>query len=468
MKTMMRTTLLGVLMASAATGAMAQTADERIAALEAKIAALSGELADIKAATIKAEAERKKSATTALSSGRPTISTRDGQKFAVRAVAQFDAAAYDEKRGANDLNSGTNFRRARLGVEGTFAKDWNYALTGEFGGSGSESAVLNQAYIEYAGWKPGGVPVRLRVGAWATPAGLEDATSNSEGLFLERAAAPELVRNIAGGDGRTGVGAFANGERWYASGVLTGAVAGTPAAPEFDEQVGYLGRLAFSPAGDKEWALHVGGNIGGVLKVTDTGAGAARTRQLRLRERPELRVDGTRLVDTGNISATGATAYGAELGGFYKNLQVSAEAFRIDLDRTGGSNPSFDGWYVQGAWTITGEHHVWSSQTGGFKGIKPKTNFNPAEGAWGAVEIAGRYSVLDLDDNAGRRGAATPAGGIRGGEQTIVSAALNWYPNPVVRFQLQYQNIDVDRLSATGVAVGDDANVVSIRSQFSF
>lgn len=465
---MMRTTLLAVLMAGVASGALAQTAEERIAALEAKIAALTGELADIKAATVKAEQERKKSATASLSNARPTLSTGDGQKFAVRAIGQFDAAHYDEKRGANDLNSGTNFRRARLGVEGTFARDWNYALTGEFGGSGSESANLNQAYIEYAGWKPGDVPVRLRIGAWATPTGLEDATSNTEALFLERAAVAEMVRNIAGGDGRSGLGAFAHGERWYGSAVLTGGVAGTPPAPEFDEQVGYLTRLAFSPAGDKDWALHVGGNVQGVLKVTDTGAGALLTRQVRLRERPELRVDGTRLVDTGALNATGVTAYGAELGAFYRNLQVSAEAFRVDVDRPSVANPRFDGWYVQGAWTLTGEHHVWSSQSGGFKGIKPAKTFNPAEGAWGAVEIAARYSVLDLDDNAGVRGAATPAGGIRGGEQKIASAVLNWHPNAVYRFQLQYQRVDVDRLNAAGVEVGDDADIVSLRSQFAF
>jgi len=222
------------------------------------------------------------------------------------------------------------------------------------------------------------------------------------------------------------------------------------------------------PAGAKDWGLHVGGNLQGVLKVTDTGAGAASTRQLRLRERPELRVDGARLVDTGALNADGLTAYGGELGAFYKNLQVSAEAFRIGVDRTPGFNPRFDGWYVQGAWTITGEHHVWSSASGGFKGIKPRKTFNPAEGAWGAVEIAACYSVLDLNDHAGVRGAATPAGGVRGGEQKIATAILNWRPNPVYRFQLQYQRVDVDRLSATGVEVGEDVDIISLRSQFAF
>jgi phosphate-selective porin len=57
---------------------------------------------------------------------------------------------------------------------------------------------------------------------------------------------------------------------------------------------------------------------------------------------------------------------------------------------------------------------------------------------------------------------------VRGGGQKIASAVLNWYPNPVFRFQLQYQRIDVDRLSAAGLQVGEDVDVVSFRSQFAF
>jgi len=473
MKNFLRTSALAVLLAGASTHALAQTADERIAALEAKIAALTGELSELKAETKKANQDlnKKLAATATVSNGRPTITTADGaNKFAIRAVAQFDAAAYDRRNtvpNGTDFNSGTNFRRARLGIEGTVAKDWNYTLTGEFGGSGSESAQLNAAFIEYAGWKPAeGVAARLRIGAWATPTGLEDATSNTEGLFLERASVAELVRNIAGGDGRSGVGVLANGERWTATAVFTGGLVG--GAGEFDEQTGFLTRVAFAPVLGKDFAVHIGGNLQGVLNVADTGAGAANVTQVRLRERPELRVDGTRLVDTNALSADGVTAYGGELGAHYRNLQVSAEIFRVEVDRTTGFNPRFGGWYVQGAWTITGEQHAWSSAAGGFKGVKPSKAFSPADGTWGAWEIAGRYSVLDLDDHAGNPGAATPAGGVRGGEQKIATVGLNWYPNAVYRFQAQYQRVDIDRLNATGVQVGEDVDIVSLRSQFAF
>jgi phosphate-selective porin OprO and OprP len=469
---------LGLLLSSVASAAMAQpTTEQRIAELEALVKDLASQIADLKTQTGAAVQDVRNQASanaTSLANARPTISTADGtQKFAVRGLVQFDAAAYDEDEsvpGANDLSSGTNFRRARLGIEGTFAKDWNYNLTGEFGGSGGEAAQLNQAYVEYAGWKPFDLtnPVRLRLGAWATPTGLEDATSNAESLFLERAAVSELVRNFAGGDGRTGVGILANGDHWYADAVLTGAVVGTPAAPEFDEQYGYLTRVAFNPFYSPDYAVHIGANVQGVLSPADTAAGLATTQVLRLRERPEIRVDGTRLVDTGNITADSLTSYGLELGATYKRFHVAGEAFQIDVDRIGSFDPSFSGWYAQAAWTLTGESHLWNAANGGFRGIKPAANFDPAAGKWGAFEVALRYSVLDLNDGQGLAGAATPAGGVRGGEQKITTLGLNWYPNAVFRFLLDYQDIDIDRLNGVGLQVGEQIKVISLRSQVAF
>lgn len=472
MKNLLRTSTLAVLVAGLSSQAMAQTADERIAALEAKIDALTRELSDLKAETRKVnrEADRKPAATVTIADARPTIVSADGaNKFAIRGILQFDAAAYDAAPGGTDFNSGTNFRRARLGVEGTVARDWNYNLTGEFGGGGGvEATQLIGAFIEYTGFRPLGpdATVRLRIGGWATPTGLEDATPNVEGLFLERAAVAELVRGLAGGDARSGAGVLANGQRWTATAVFTGGLVGNTG--EFDEQTGFLTRLAFSPVAGKTYALHVGGSIQGVLSPADTGAGATKITQVRLRERPELRVDGTRLVDTGALSSDGLTAYGAELGAYYRNLQISAEAFRIEVDRTGAFNPRFGGWYVQAAWTLTGESHAWTSATGGFRGVKPARAFSPADGIWGAWEIAGRYSVLDLDDHAGVAGAAAPAGGVRGGEQKVITVGLNWYPNAVYRFQAQYQHVDVDRLNAVGAQVGEDVDIVSLRSQIAF
>jgi phosphate-selective porin OprO/OprP len=455
--------------------ALALTA--RLDALEQHNADLEAQIADLKAQVAGGEQAIRQDAAAqpkvSLANGRPQISTPDGNfKFALRSVVQFDAADYSVSplRTDNDLGSGTNFRRARFGFDATAYKNWSFSLWAEFGGSGGETPVLNQAYLEYVGFKPfgQGVDLRLRGGAWATPAGLEDATSNTESLFLERAAIAELVRGLAAGDGRTGAGVFANGQRWYGSVVWTGKVVGVPATPEFDQQSGYIIRAAFNPLHGSDYDAHLGGSAQGIISAADLTVGPGKSRIIRLRERPEMRVDGNRLVDTGNINAGSENTYGLEAGASFRNFYGAGEWYKIKVNRDGASNPDFSGWYLQGAWTVTGERHVWSSANGGFRGIRPDKPLGGEGGGLGAWEVAARYSVLDLNDNAGVAGRPTPAGGIRGGEQKITTVGLNWYPNALVRFLLDYQWARVDRLSAAGANMGEDVNILSFRSQFAF
>lgn len=484
--------------ASWAQSSPADSTDARIAVLEEQLAAMQAEIAALRAQAQSDEAAPAPTAQTnrapqvSLANGRPTLTSADERfRFALRGTLQYDVAQYlqddplapnnrrSDSANPSDLNSGANFRRARFGFEGTAFNDWNYALIYELGGSGVESAGITQAFVEYAGWKPwDDVALRFRIGAWATPTGLEDATSNTESLFLERAAIAELVRGMAGGDGRTGAGVFANGERWYGSLALTGATVSNTG--EFDEQTGYLARLAFSPLSGENYNLHIGANASGVIDPADTDPGAGSLQSLRLRERPELRVDSQRFLDTGALPADGLTAYGFELGASWNSFYVAGEAFQIDLSRTDGfADPSFGGWYVQGAYALTGERRRWNAANGGFQGLRPTTPFNLATGDWGAWELAARYSVLDLNDNEGSLGLATPIGGVRGGEQTITTVGLNWYPNSVIRFLLDYQWVEIDRLEpenssivvpapGVGAQIGQEFEILSLRSQFAF
>jgi phosphate-selective porin OprO/OprP len=499
--TVLRTAALAALLCSVAPAALAQTITTaapapsgisqeaalslaaRLDALEKRNEALEAQVADLKAQVVAGESiireEVHAQPSVSLANARPTFTSPDGAfKIALRSVVQFDAARYDVSplRTDNDLGSGTNFRRVRFGFDGTAYKDWNFALWGELGGSGGEVAGLNQAWVEYAGWKPFGLaePLRLRIGAWATPTGLEDATGNTESLFLERAAVAELVRGVAGGDGRTGVGAFTKGDNWYAGAVLTGKVVGVPTTAEFSQQSGYILRAAWNPIHSADYDAHLGVSLQGVLEPADTAAGTAEATALRLQERPELRVSSLRLVDTGAIASNGLQALGLEGGASWKSLYAAGEWFKIDVSRqfVGAArspfDPAFSGWYLQGAWALTGEHHAWSSANGGFNGIRPARPFSLQKGGWGALELAARYSELDLNDHAGAPGAVAPLGGIRGGEQKISTLGVNWYPNSVVRFLLDYQRINVDRLNAAGGRLDTDVNVLSLRSQFAF
>lgn len=465
--------------------------------LEKQVLSLRGQAAVSEKAIAEKAAEPKAS----MAGGRPTFSSADGQfTAALRGAVQLDAASYDQgrpgpaasdfRRGslgdategerARDLADGTNLRRVRLGIEGKAWGDWGYNILVDFGGSGvEEPGRIISAYVDYTGLKG----VRLRAGAFPQTTGFEDATSSSSTLFLERAAAAELVRNLAGGDGRTGLAAMASGGRWSLAGTLTGGVI---QASSFDEQTGFIGRATFAPVLTKDAVVHLGANANLIFQPAATGpdippAGAATP--VRLRERPELRVDGTRLVDTGAVDADGVTALGLEVGLRFRNLSLQGEHFWIDVDRrtAGLSDPEFTGWYLQGAWTITGEPRRYSAVAGGFDAPKVDAPFDLARGTWGVWELAARYSDLDLDHLAGAAGTAPVPGAVRGGEQKIFTLGLNWYPNANVRFLADYQRVDVVRLSPGGAAfgagaltppagaqIGQDYDVWSIRTQYAF
>jgi phosphate-selective porin OprO/OprP len=196
-----------------------------------------------------------------------------------------------------------------------------------------------------------------------------------------------------------------------------------------------------------------------------------------LRQRPELRVDGTRLIDTGDLSADSVLAYGVEIGAQWRNALAMSEVYWIEVDRPGVIlDPAFGGWYVEGAWTLTQERRRWNPVRGGFGGVRPLHPFDPARDQWGAFELAVRYSVLDLNFNESVLGAPIPLDGVRGGEQKIITMGVNWYPNSVIRFLLDTLFVDVDRLNpgvfttipAEGAQIGQDYWAIALRSQMAF
>jgi len=107
--------------------------------------------------------------------GRLTVETPDGAfSLALRSTVQFDGGYFSQGRNPAgvDLNSGTNFRRAQLGVVGTLWRDWSYNFTYDFGGSGTENrGYVYRAYIQYDGL----APLAFRVGAFSAFDSIEDA-----------------------------------------------------------------------------------------------------------------------------------------------------------------------------------------------------------------------------------------------------------------------------------------------------
>ena len=60
-------------------------------------------------------------------------------------------------------------------------------------------------------------------------------------------------------------------------------------------------------------------------------------------------------------------------------------------------------------------------------------------------------------------------GGIFGGLQQIFGVALSWYPNDWVRFYLQFQYSQIDKLNAAGTAqIGQHFETLAGRMQVAF
>jgi phosphate-selective porin OprO/OprP len=551
--------LAGVALSAVLSGsAWAQSPDEsardaRIAKLEAAVETLQGELAqdqtlrqenaelksdvrqlqaqvtDLKATTIQQLDDVRQSASNQPSvsfpNGRPTFATADGQFTAsLRGQLQLDTAAYfqaapgptstDLRRDgpalgsstsntdaahARDLKDGTDWRRARIGIDGTAYGDWDYRLLFDFGGSGVEDAgQLYEGWAQYSGLKP----FHFRVGAWAQPIGLEDQMSSNAQLFLERPGISDVARNLAAGDTRIGAGGFGYNDRWFVSLDLTGrtigvvntgtyitsTTAGSSSADvgtgqTFGDQVGMVGRAVYTPFEGKDWRVNLGAHGSYVDRPGDTAGPGTNGLipdtgfAVRLRDTPELRVDGTQFIDTGSIPAHDADTLGGEAAAEWRSLFLEGEYESIHVDRSDGqASPTFSGWYVEGSWLLTGENRLYNASTAAFDGPAVAHPFSLKGGTWGALELAARYSDTDLNFDAGLPGQAQPAAGIRGGDQRVWSVGLNWYPNAVFHVMLDVDRVSIDRLSPSatnfstpvGAQIGQSFTAVAVRTSAAF
>ncbi|MHB8269468.1 OprO/OprP family phosphate-selective porin [Bradyrhizobium sp.] len=427
---------------------------------------------------------------------RPTICTADQENcVAITSRVHFDVGGYDYRPNTaatvpQKLDSGENIRRARIGIIGKFFGDWNYALIYDFGGSsdgfggtapgslpGGGVSGIENAYLSYTGFKPFGGKMAIEGGIMDLPWTLDEATSSNDMLFMERASSGVIAQNIAASDFRSTVGSrWWNDRLWvgaYVTGPTTGAIhSASSAAPAgTSEQLGAVARVAGQIMSGPDYSLHLGGDAEWLITPPRNLITGPQT--LTLSDRPELRIDPTTLISTGAIAnVSSAQVYGVEAAATYGPLIVQGEYYWFNIDRNantglppiGAPSLKFQGGYAQAGWVLTGETRPYNTAAASYLGIKPKNPFSLQGGGWGAWEIAGRVSTMDLNDQLGT------ATGIAGGRQTVYTAALNWYVNGNVRFMLNYLHGDVPKqLSPTSTAdAGSKFDAVAMRTQVAF
>ncbi len=418
-----------------------------------------------------------------VSNGRLQVASADGRfSAALRGTLQYDVGYYMQSAHARaltngpDLSSGSNFRRAQLGLQGKVFGDWSYYVNIDYGSGGSTGTEtpghIQQAYIEYDGFGP----FIFRIGAHPPSTGLDDSYSASDQLLMERSAPGDLTRNMAGGDGRDSIELLYVGDRLYGSLAYTGDKVQETTLLS-DEQQAVVGRIAYSPIVNSDWRWLVSLTGTDVFRPGDSNGSLASPRPFSLSNPPEVNIDdnSTKLVSVSNANVTDAWAWNLESAVTYQNFLAQGGYFKYGVDQRGITTlrgQGFNGWYVEGSWVLSGESRGYSAANAAFTNPKPRVNFSPDGGGWGAFELAARYSTLDLNDNAGVIGGALPAGGVRGGEQRIGTVGLNWYPNPVLKFTLQAQNVQASRIGTLGntanANIGQNFNTIALRSQLAF
>ena len=176
-----------------------------------------------------------------------------------------------------------------------------------------------------------------------------------------------------------------------------------------------------------------------------------------LRPRPESRLTNVRLVDTGKFSTEGMSRVNAELAIVSGPFSLQGEYFHLFADSDEAGDPRFWGFYLYGSYFITGEHRNYDRSKGVFCGIKPNRDFHLLEAGWGALEVALRFSYIDLN-----------GGAVRGGREHNITAGLNWYFNEKTRFMFNYIRAKAKDRETPPPVEGGAADIFQVRFQIIF
>jgi phosphate-selective porin OprO/OprP len=411
-----------------------------------------------------------------------SLESADGQySIALTGRVHFDVGDYftfDPESpvvGTQQLSNGVNARRARIGVTGKIAGNWNYTFIYDGGNSQDTTAGgIQTAQLSYVGFK--GIIIDLP-GYSEPPYPLDTSTSSNEIMFMERAVPVNVATNLGAGDFRSNTGVRFYSDRYFVGVYFTGPAYGD-SHTNVHERFGAFQRASWQVATGSNYSFHLGAHAFELLQAPDTGPGTAAT--VTFSDRPDLRIDPTALLSTGALGTvanpvSSAQVYGVEAAGGWNSIYGQGEYFKYDLNRRGLGSNSFKGAYAQVSWTATGEHRRYVPTTGAYSAITPAAPVG-ANGGMGAWEFALRYDETDLTDSfvSGTAIAAQPLA-VNGGKLKDFTFGVNWYVNTYIRFMLNYVHSELDKANGTavagaalGVPVGYKFDAVAFRTQFAW
>ncbi len=378
-------------------------------------------------------------------------------KFKIGGRIQADASFHsndqlvDASGNHVEANDGTEIRRGRIAFSGAFWNDWKFKTQIDFA---DNHVGIKDMFLTYSGFKY----ADFTVGNQKQPISMELQESSNDIMFTERSLVNSLSEPLF--DRAIGLRIKSSGKNWSGQlGFYGDSITPNKNKNTADEGWGVASRVTWAPINEKDKLLHIGA-YGGYRKPND--AGQVKDKGLRFRYET-THMSNLHLTDTGTIhDVDGTTMAGAELAGMWGPLSLQFEYAHAWVMRDNSmATLDFDAWYVQAAWTITGESRTYKGSDGKFKRLKPKSNFSLHDGGgWGALELATRFDGNNLNSHD-----------IQGGSETAITIALNWYINRNIRFMADYRrnlNVSNSPLRTVNGGLPDNIDAFTLRTQLAF
>lgn len=323
-------------------------------------------------------------------------------------------------------------RRGRLHLKGRIVRDIRFMIDGELTG---RLGGWRNLWIGYHGIDD----TVIRVGNTIAPMGLAQAGSSNFTLFAERALPNALMPGFQTGGlvrWKTKAPGIDRGRWSIHGGVFTSPLGNDSWDFHDSDHVSFSARTIYAPIARRTRVLHFGGSF----EYRDV-AGSS---DFRYRYRAESALLTTTLGTPRLQDVDDVFTWGVEGAFMYKGWSGQGEYVRADVNRRNNADPTFDGYYAELSWMLTGERRRYSSSMGTFGRVKPKS-------AWGAWQLGLRYSKLDLID-----------AGVAGGRAKNLTAGLSWYPHSNLKAMFNFIKVDSRRRNS---GVRDEPLIFQFRLQ---
>lgn len=379
-------------------------------------------------------------------------------------LLQVDTRAYLSNDFPGAAPDNVLIRRVRPVIEGVLNDKYSFLIRPDFAGG---TFTLFDAYVE-ANLAP---QFRIRAGKFKAPVGLERLQSPADLPFAELGFPTSLVPNRD--IGLQVFGSVYEGRLAYAAGWFNGVRDGSSADTDNNSSKDFAARLFAQPflQSDTDALRGLGFGIA-VTSGTQGGTAGSGSGTTTSGNLPAYVTPGQQTF-FGYVNTAGSAAFASgsrqrwmpQFHYYNGRLGVLGEYAISTQEVSRGTNHrsiTTSAWQLYTTWVLTGED-------ASYRGVRPRHDFDPAAGTWGAFEVGLRVQRLEIDDDAfvGSAGTRLADPSVSARRADDIGLSLNWYLNRNVKFQTTY---DRTRFRGGAAKGGDlpDEQVLFTRLQMAF